>query len=141
MALLAFDDCSNSPVGSLLDHAQRQKTASELNAAILAAQYQEKGMSGHYVLFPTFAIMMSHMSRSYEFFNDYDYHVTEAKFPPIFTRKRVPCLIIIVVPKLPILLKMLLWAQTQLEERVKFPKITNFVTAQLEEPEVPMSSS
>ena len=48
MALLAFDDCSNSPVGSLLDHAQRQKTASELNAAILAAQYQEKGRSGHY---------------------------------------------------------------------------------------------
>ena len=43
MALLAFDDTSKSPIGYLLDHVQRQKTASELNAAILTAQCQEKG--------------------------------------------------------------------------------------------------
>ncbi|KAI8915886.1 CTLH/CRA C-terminal to lish motif domain-containing protein [Gorgonomyces haynaldii] len=42
MALLAFDDSRKSPVGDLLDHAQRQKIASELNAAILQAQSQDK---------------------------------------------------------------------------------------------------
>jgi glucose-induced degradation protein 8 len=42
MALLAFEDSKLSPVGDLLDHTQRQKTASELNAAILSAQCQEK---------------------------------------------------------------------------------------------------
>ena len=42
MALLAFDESRKSPVGDLLDHAQRQKLASELNAAILAAQSQDK---------------------------------------------------------------------------------------------------
>lgn len=40
MALLAFEDGKSSPVGDLLDVAQRQKTASELNAAILASQGQ-----------------------------------------------------------------------------------------------------
>jgi glucose-induced degradation protein 8 len=40
-ALLAFDS-RKSPVGDLLDHAQRQKIASELNAAILTSQCQEK---------------------------------------------------------------------------------------------------
>jgi len=42
MALLAFEDHSKSPVGSLLDQTQRQKLASEVNAAILTAQSQEK---------------------------------------------------------------------------------------------------
>ncbi|KAJ1961044.1 hypothetical protein H4R35_007489 [Dimargaris xerosporica] len=44
MTLLAFDPSSqhHSPVSDLLDFSQRQKTASELNAAILAAKsYQE----------------------------------------------------------------------------------------------------
>lgn len=41
MALLAFDS-RKSPVGDLLDHSQRQKIASELNAAILTSQCQEK---------------------------------------------------------------------------------------------------
>lgn len=40
MALLAFEDSHSSPVADLLDVAQRQKTASELNAAILASQAQ-----------------------------------------------------------------------------------------------------
>jgi len=42
MALLAFENMSASPVSDLLDHAQRQLTASELNAAILESQCQEK---------------------------------------------------------------------------------------------------
>ena len=47
MALLAFDASLKglndaSPVADLLDNTQRQKTASELNAAILTAQCQDK---------------------------------------------------------------------------------------------------
>ncbi|KAI8472538.1 MAG: CTLH/CRA C-terminal to lish motif domain-containing protein [Monoraphidium minutum] len=41
VALLAFDDPRASPVGDLMDAAQRQKTASELNAAILSSQCHE----------------------------------------------------------------------------------------------------
>jgi hypothetical protein len=41
MSLLAFET-RQSPVGDLLDHSQRQKIASELNAAILSSQCQEK---------------------------------------------------------------------------------------------------
>jgi hypothetical protein len=42
MALLAFDPNAASPISFLLEHSQRQKTASELNAAILTSQCQEK---------------------------------------------------------------------------------------------------
>lgn len=40
MALLVFEDVRASPLADLMDVAQRQKTASELNAAILASQSQ-----------------------------------------------------------------------------------------------------
>jgi len=43
MALLAFDITGKSPVSFLLENSQRQKTASELNAAILTSLCQEKG--------------------------------------------------------------------------------------------------
>lgn len=42
MALLAFEDMNKCPVADLLEPTQRQKTASELNAAILTSQCQEK---------------------------------------------------------------------------------------------------
>lgn len=41
MALLAFDNPEESPFGELLHPAQRQKVASELNAAILEAEHRE----------------------------------------------------------------------------------------------------
>jgi hypothetical protein len=48
MALLAFDVGAPSPIACLLDPSQRQKTASELNSAILAAQCQTQGdRKGH----------------------------------------------------------------------------------------------
>ncbi|KAI8908819.1 CTLH/CRA C-terminal to lish motif domain-containing protein [Powellomyces hirtus] len=78
MALLAFEETTASPLAYLVDYAQRQKTASELNSAILTAQCQEKD------------------------------------------------------PKLPSLLKMLVWAQNQLDEKAFFPKINNFVTGELD---------
>lgn len=74
---MAFSDAKASPVGHLMDLAQRQKTASELNAAILSSQGQEKE------------------------------------------------------PRLLLLLKMMLWAQQQLEEKAVFPKITDLATASL----------
>ena len=42
MALLAFDHIQTCPVSDLFEASQRQKTASELNAAILSAQSQDK---------------------------------------------------------------------------------------------------
>lgn len=40
VTLLAFEDASQSPLADLMDVTQRQKTASELNAAILSSQCQ-----------------------------------------------------------------------------------------------------
>lgn len=46
MALLAVDTPdSSSPSGPLVDGTMRHKLASELNAAILSAQYQDQGAS------------------------------------------------------------------------------------------------
>jgi len=67
MALMAFEDQDSCPVAGLLDSSQRQRTAGELNSAILASQCQEKD------------------------------------------------------PKLPVLLKLLVWAQAQLEQKAIFP--------------------
>lgn len=82
MALLAFSPemVSASPVADLLDQAQRQRIASELNSAVLVSQAQDD------------------------------------------------------TPKLPSLIRMLLWSQQQLEERANFPKIRDVVTSHLEDP-------
>jgi hypothetical protein len=77
VSLLAFDEPQASPVGDLMDVAQRQKTASELNAAILSSQGQERE------------------------------------------------------PRLLLLLKMMLWAQQQLDEKAVYPKVTDLATARL----------
>ncbi|KAI8988749.1 CTLH/CRA C-terminal to lish motif domain-containing protein [Pilobolus umbonatus] len=77
MSLLAFQNAIDSPVQDLLHPGQRQKTASELNAAILTSQSQEKD------------------------------------------------------PKLPNLLKMLAWSQEQLDEKMNYPRIENWVKADL----------
>ncbi|XP_008798010.1 protein GID8 homolog isoform X2 [Phoenix dactylifera] len=82
VALLAFEDVKNCPYGELLDVSQRLKTASEVNAAILANQSHEKD------------------------------------------------------PKLPSLLKMLIWAQNQLDEKAAYPQINNLSTAMLEDPAI-----
>lgn len=82
VALLAFEDASNCPVGYLLDMSQRLKTASEVNAAILTSQSHEKD------------------------------------------------------PKLPSLLKMLIWAQNQLDEKAAYPRINDLSSAALEDPAV-----
>jgi glucose-induced degradation protein 8 len=42
MTLLAFEEPAAAPMGELLGPAQRQKTAGELNAAILSSQCQDK---------------------------------------------------------------------------------------------------
>jgi hypothetical protein len=80
VALLAFDDVGASPLADLMDPAQRQKTASELNAAILSSQSKEKE------------------------------------------------------PRLPTLLKLVLWAQARLDEKARYPRIADLGTAELQEP-------
>ncbi|KAI7885620.1 hypothetical protein K492DRAFT_228842 [Lichtheimia hyalospora FSU 10163] len=77
MALLAFQNINDSPVADLLHPNQRQKTASELNAAILISQSREKDA------------------------------------------------------KLPMLLKTLAWSQEKLDERMVYPRIEDFVSADL----------
>eukprot|EP00741_Cyanophora_paradoxa_P009544 tig00001525_g9244.t1 len=78
MGLLAFEDPTQSPLAELLDNSQRQKMASELNAAILTSQCQEKD------------------------------------------------------PKLPVLLKMLIWSQNQLDEKVTYPRINDLSSGALD---------
>lgn len=87
IALLAFEDATSCPVRDLLDASQRQKTASELNAAILSSKCQDKE------------------------------------------------------PRLPILLKMMVWAQNHLDEKLTYPRITDFLTAKLEDPQPSGSTS
>lgn len=77
MSLLAFENLKDCPVHCLMEQSQRQKTASELNSAILESQCQEK------------------------------------------------------TPKLPNVLKLLLWAQKRLDERVIYPKMINVQTGEL----------
>ncbi|KAK9791866.1 hypothetical protein WJX73_010094 [Symbiochloris irregularis] len=77
VALLVFPDARDSPLGDLMELSQRQKVASELNAAILSSQGQEQE------------------------------------------------------PRLPLLLKMLLWAHSQLEDKLIYPHISNLATAEL----------
>jgi len=85
MALLVFEDFSQSPDADLLTNKQRQKTASELNATILDSQCIDKD-------------------------------------PKVYT-----------------LLKMIYWAQKQLESKnVRFPLITNLETAELETKHIPV---
>ena len=74
MSLLAFDNSEGSPGAHLLGNGQRNKTASELNAAILESQAQDT------------------------------------------------------TPKLPTLLKMLLFAQKRLEEKISYPKILDLLS-------------
>lgn len=75
LALLVFENPAESPLGDLLEMTQRQKTASELNEAILESQ----SLAGK--------------------------------------------------PKLPNLLKVLVWAQQLLEEKAQFPKIDDVLIA------------
>lgn len=42
MALLAFDDPASSPLGELLSPAQRERTAAQLNTAVLSSTGQER---------------------------------------------------------------------------------------------------
>lgn len=88
VALLAFEDIQTSPVADLMDVTQRQKTASELNAAILSSQCQEEE------------------------------------------------------PRLPHLLKMMIWAQNRLKKKIaSFPVIEDLVSAKLKVADKPTGSS
>ena len=80
MALLAFDNPEDSPFGELLQPSQRQKVASELNAAILDAEHKQTS------------------------------------------------------PKLANIVKLLLWAQNELDtKKAKYPKMTDIASGALED--------
>ncbi|KAK2644150.1 hypothetical protein Ddye_019345 [Dipteronia dyeriana] len=107
VALLAFEDVSNCPVGDLLDISQRLKTASEVNAAILTSQSHEKGCFWSKCMSSGTCALFTHIYAGDS--ND---------------------------PKLPSLLKMLIWAQSQLDEKAVYPRINDLSTATLEDPAV-----
>lgn len=77
MSLLAFEDQKSCPYSSLLGNGQRQKTASELNSAILKSQQLEA------------------------------------------------------TPKLQLLLKILMFSQKRLQEKVDFPAILDVMNCHL----------
>ncbi|WVY92845.1 hypothetical protein V8G54_031933 [Vigna mungo] len=108
VALLAFEDVSNCPVGDLLDISQRLKTASEVNAAILTSQSHEKDIGFVESAIVKFGSIIE---------------VFVAILEPLFREN----------PKLPSLLKMLQWAQNQLDEKAAYPRINDLSTAILED--------
>ena len=107
MALLVFEDVGSSPLADLMDAAQRQKTASELNSAILASQSQVG------VLWRR-GVALAQAMRDVPSMRPYLLQEAE--------------------PKLPNLLKLLLWAQKQLDEKAQYPRIEDLVTASLVAP-------
>lgn len=113
VALLVFEDVKSSPLADLMDVAQRQKTASELNAAILASQSQAS------------SVARSGWAGDLQSARC-DCHEAATRAPPF------PCLQE-AEPKLPNLLKLLIWAQKQLDEKAVYPRIDNLVTAELVE--------
>ncbi len=104
MSLLAFD-ASNSPVSDLLDMSHRQKLASEVNAAILTSFCQEKD--------PKLPSLLKMLIWAQVLFFPY-LSLINVTFHPLLERASLK--------------------QNQLEEKVSFPKIRDFATAQLEEP-------
>lgn len=106
VALLAFENAASSPVADLMDAAQRQKTASEVNAAILKSQHQ----------------------------------VGPAHGPSSFIDEQVPSWALLLADlqeceaRLPGLLKMMLWAQSQLDGHCTFPHITDLMSGTLSDP-------
>ena len=105
VALLAFENAASSPVADLMDAAQRQKTASEVNAAILKSQHQVGLAHG----------LSSLMRRLHHG------HLLLAILQECEAR-------------LPGLLKMMLWAQSQLDSHCTFPHITDLMSGTLSDP-------
>ena len=103
MALLAFENAASSPVADLMDAAQRQKTASEVNAAILKSQHQV----GPVHVPSSFIEHLGHLLLA-------DLQECEARLPG--------------------LLKMMLWAQSQLDSHCTFPHITDLMSGTLSDP-------
>lgn len=59
VTLLAFEDAEGSPLGYLMNASQRNKTASEINAAILESQNKQKGTSTLYSTFLKVSVFLS----------------------------------------------------------------------------------
>lgn len=132
MALLAIDTPdASSPSGPLVDGTMRHRLASELNAAILAAQYQDQGAYSRSFAVDTCAlcrvmcyfslVRMITLIRTLTENTDFKCKnllslFTTAPLAAIRTHAMTE-------PRLPQLLKLLLFSQSQLEEKCVFPKM------------------
>ena len=138
IALLAFEDVKAAPMADLLDIAQRQKTASELNAAILASQDLVRPSFRNWAGLPAAQLGAQTMhvhARAAQCCGccsrqlcgaQHDVHrrtvVGVVSSMSSISRTAYWVALQEPEPRLPGLLKMLLWAQQRLEERVEFPK-------------------
>ena len=156
VALLVFEDVKASPLADLMDVAQRQKTASELNAAILASQSQvgwvpwdgwvgalAAGCSlGHRTAKP------GRLFKSTAPLNFLTASLNPGSACAYLCTDVLCCLLRVCAclalprpalpqeaePKLPNLLKLLIWAQKQLDEKALYPRVENLVSGELAEP-------
>ena len=166
VALLAFEDARDSPVGDLMDLAQRHKTASELNAAILSSQSQAglTSTASHaayrhllcmWLLLPCHAAHASYnVNCCFTLLCSWMQYLMAwtlpLHLPPVITNNtalpscstaehtatvRIQLIQVAAMqeqePRLPMLLKMLIWAHNQLDEKLIYPHITDLATAEL----------
>lgn len=128
--MFIFEDVYNSPLKYLIDPAHRNKIASEVNSAILTSQNHEKGKN----LFPNFINGLCF--GLYQFDHDIclwqcTNHLSWRWCRGTNVSWILPCL---ADPKLPAVMKMLIWAQNLLDEKAIYPRITDLSTGTLQEP-------
>ena len=146
VALLVFEDVKASPLADLMDVAQRQKTASELNAAILASQSQVGwGGFGDRWAEPCQPIaLVGQCTAGQGIAPHKPASLSNLQIYATPQPSAVPAVCALCVcgfavpqeaePKLPNLLKLLIWAQKQLGEKALFPRVDNLVSGELAEP-------
>jgi hypothetical protein len=160
VALLVFEDVKGSPLADLLDASQRQKTASELNAAILSSQSQVGGRAPWWwqlwaCAAPPFQGSGLRASLQHTTTCNLDlqglvvisrggktlWQLSLISSPP---SAQTLCLDHLLDPgpqpgphpqeresRLPNLLKLLVWVQQQLDEKAVYPRINDLATAEL----------
>lgn len=157
MALLAFEDTRSSPVADLMDISQRQKTASELNAAILSSQCQvctipslsfARGFWQDSHTQPSTrqhschraSLNIAHSRLVVVPAASLDFQGSHMRGRSSMSLGEGGTLIFGMVvcqetePRLPTLLKLLLWAQNQLDNKLQYPRMVDLVAGRLSDP-------
>lgn len=121
MALLIFDDVSTSPLADLMDVAQRQKTADEVNPCILRTQLEVGSLGRGGGPSGLQSIPAAHSSVRLV-------QITTATAPLQAHSPAAP--LQEAESQLPVLLKLMLWMQDRLKGKVVFPVIEDVLVAE-----------